>query len=70
MATTKVKSIKTSLDRTIKYILNPSKTENSLFTGGFNCVPSKVVAKLLCKVDCQIIDWFAHRIQANLYSTR
>ncbi len=39
MATTKVKSIKTRLDRTIKYILNPSKTENQLYTGGFNCVP-------------------------------
>ena len=39
MATTKVKSIKTNLNRTVKYILNPSKTENQLYTGGFNCVP-------------------------------
>ncbi len=39
MATTKVKSIKTNLNRTVKYILNASKTENQLYTGGFNCVP-------------------------------
>ena len=39
MATTKVKSIKANLNRTVKYILNPSKTENQLYTGGFNCVP-------------------------------
>lgn len=40
MATTKVKSIKTNLNRTIKYILNPSKTDNQLYTGAFNCTPN------------------------------
>lgn len=43
MAPTKVKSVKTRLDRTIKYILSPIKTDNLLYTGGFNCTPNTAI---------------------------
>lgn len=46
MATTKVKSIKTRLDRTIKYILNSNKTDNLLYTGGFNCTPNTAIERM------------------------
>lgn len=43
MATTKVKNIKSNINRTINYILNPSKTEDGLYTGGFNCTPNTAI---------------------------
>ncbi|MCM1184540.1 MAG: relaxase/mobilization nuclease domain-containing protein [Roseburia sp.] len=39
MAVTKIKAIKSTLDKAINYICNPAKTENGLLIDSFGCVP-------------------------------
>ena len=39
MATTKIKSIKSTLKKALDYICNPNKTDESLLVSGYNCSP-------------------------------
>lgn len=46
MAITKIKEIRSTLDKAIKYICNPKKTEDGLLTYGYKCVP-QTAAKMM-----------------------
>ena len=46
MAYTKILNIKSSLNKAVNYILNPNKTEQGLYTGGFNCMPDNAIQKM------------------------
>ena len=37
MAITNIHSIKTTLDKSIAYIINPSKTENGIYVNSYGC---------------------------------
>lgn len=39
MAVTKIKAIRSTLDKAVKYICNPEKTKGMLLVDSFGCVP-------------------------------
>ncbi len=46
MAVTKIKAIKSTLNRAIEYICNPRKTKNGLLVDSFGCVPETAAAEM------------------------